>query len=345
MLERNEVTVLIADDDPAIVRLMASTLTQHGFRPPREVGTGHAALAAADQADILLLDYRLPDLSGTEVLERLQHHPKRPAVILVTGHGGEEVAAGALRLGAEDYLNKGASLPELLPEVVDRVRRRRALRATLAEAERELLIAARREAIGEMKIMLHHEINNPLMAAFAEVSLLLDDARLGSVHRTGVKDIQGALERIHDIMRRVSELDAATAVDYLPGVPMMDLDAPPEPTPEHGSALLFLENPSLARVTESLLGRAGYAVERCSSVADLQSKTRAEDVALVVVASAGDGDPLGGYRPAGERTHGLVVIAPDDGAAAREAGADWVFPLPFDPSTFVRLLRDGSTRG
>ncbi len=234
MSDRHGVRILIADDDPAIVRLMSTALTRKGFPPPLEVSTGQAAVSSAGQADILLLDYQLPDLSGMEVLEQLQHHPNPPSVVLVTAHGGEQVAAGALRLGAEDYLTKDGSLVELLPEVVERVRRTRALQVALAEAERELMLAARREAIVEMTVTLHHEINNPLMTAFAELSILLDDEHLSPHHRPGVEETKAALERVRDIMRRAGDLQSAQAVEYVDGITMTDLSALPEPAPANG---------------------------------------------------------------------------------------------------------------
>jgi DNA-binding response OmpR family regulator len=340
MSDRNGVRILIADDDPTIVRLMSSALTRKGFPPPLEVSTGQAAVSSADQADILLLDYQLPDLSGMEVLEQLRHHPNPPSVVLVTAHGGEQVAAGALRLGAEDYLTKDAALVELLPEVVERVRRTRALRAALAEAERDLMLAARREAIGEMTVTLHHEINNPLMTAFAELSILLDDDHLSPDHRPGVEEIKAALERIRDIMRRAGDLQSAQAVEYVDGIAMMDLSALPEPAPASGLALMCLESPSLARITELLLRRAGYTVEHAESIEHVERRAGTEDVAVVVVAGAAmsDGRPLERFHPAEGRGYRVVVLTPDDGALARDAGCDAVFCLPFDPAVFVRQL-------
>jgi DNA-binding response OmpR family regulator len=338
--DRHGVRILIADDDPAIVRLMSTALTRKGFPPPLEVSTGQAAVSSAGQADILLLDYQLPDLSGMEVLEQLQHHPNPPSVVLVTAHGGEQVAAGALRLGAEDYLTKDGSLVELLPEVVERVRRTRALQVALAEAERELMLAARREAIVEMTVTLHHEINNPLMTAFAELSILLDDEHLSPHHRPGVEETKAALERVRDIMRRAGDLQSAQAVEYVDGITMTDLSALPEPAPANGLALMCLESPSLARVTELLLRRAGYTVERAESLERFKQRGGTEDVAVVVVAGAAtdDAHTLGGFHPAEGRGYRVVVLTPDDGALARDAGADAVFSLPFDPAVFMREL-------
>ena len=58
--------------------------------------------------DLVLLDYRLPDLSGLEVLRRLRDLPRTPPVILMTSQGSEEVAMEALGLGAAAYVVKNA---------------------------------------------------------------------------------------------------------------------------------------------------------------------------------------------------------------------------------------------
>jgi len=319
---------------------MSAALTRNGFSAPLEVSTGQAALVAADQADILLLDFQLPDLSGIDVLEQLRHRPHAPSVVLVTAHGGEQVAAGALRLGAEDYLTKDSALADLLPEVVERVRRTRALRAALADAERELMLAARREAIGEMTVTLHHEINNPLMTAFAEVSILLSDDQLPRRYRAGLEELKTALERVRDIMRRAGDLQAAEAVEYVHGISMMDLSAIPEPSRTHGNALVYLESPSLARIAELLIRRAGYTVDRVGSIDQLAEHASDGTAAVIVVADATwkDGATWLSRRRDGSRGSRVVVLTADDGRLLREAGADAVFSLPFDPALFVEQL-------
>ena len=175
MASRSEIRILIVDDDPTIVRLLTAVLTADGFPAPTAVATGGDALDAIDGVDVVLLDHNLPDMQGTEVLEYLNRHAQPPSVVFITAHGDESVAATALRHGAEDYLVKDASLVKLVPQVVERVRRTRALRESLAAAERNLMLIERRAALGEMSVTLRHEINNPLMSAMAEVELLLDD--------------------------------------------------------------------------------------------------------------------------------------------------------------------------
>jgi DNA-binding response OmpR family regulator len=117
--------ILLVDDDPDIVRLMQHILTAHGLGPARQVTTGREALASLEGIDVVLLDHQLPDTSGLDVLDAIRARSTPPAVVLVTAHGNESLAASALRRGADDYLAKDAALAEMLPQILERVRRNR----------------------------------------------------------------------------------------------------------------------------------------------------------------------------------------------------------------------------
>src|SRR5512138_300638 len=202
-------SVLVVDDDPAIARLVLQCLEASGAGSARHVTTGRAALESLAGIDLVLLDHQLPDASGLEILETLRARPQPPSVVMVTGHGNERLAASALRLGAEDYLAKDAHLVELLPQVLERVRRARELRKALGAAERDLVRAERLAAIGEMTVALHHGINNPLMSASSDVELLLEDPDLPlEQRRQALEGIQVSLFRIRDIVKQIGDLRA-----------------------------------------------------------------------------------------------------------------------------------------
>ena len=132
MAESTLPRVLLVDDDPDLGRLVQHVLKAHGYEAARQVATGREALASLDSIDIVLLDQQLPDTSGLDVLDAIRTRPAPPAVVLVTGHGNESLAAAALRRGADDYLAKDAALTDLLPQILERVRRARELRKALA---------------------------------------------------------------------------------------------------------------------------------------------------------------------------------------------------------------------
>ena len=312
-----------------------------GFGPATHVTTGREGLEAMDGADIVLLDHQLPDANGLDILEAIRARPNPPAVIVITAHGNESLAAAALRLGADDYLAKDHSLLEMLPQVLERVRRNRELRKALAAAERDLVRVERLAAAGELTVTLHHSINNPLMSASADLELLLADPDMPVAQREQtLRDIQAALHRIRDLVRQVGDLRDVRTKSYLPGLRMVDLEAagPATSVVSRGSALVLVAEEDLARVVVLLLRHAGFAVERCATVDQLRRATGRLGVSLVLVLGGTDAagaHPLGGFDPPVDRPYRLVALVTGEGTAARVAGADRVIELPFDPGSFT----------
>ncbi len=332
--------VLLVDDDPAMVRLVRKILAASGFVSVEHAPTGQEALQRLEGVDVVLLDHQLPDTSGLEVLEAIRARPHPPAVIMVTAHGNESLAATALRHGADDYLAKDVSLNQLLPQVLERVRRTRELRKALVAAERDLVRAERLAAIGEMTVTLHHEINNPLMAAFAHVELLLADPAMSTDSRQEtLASAREALHRIRDIMRRVGDLREIRTKSYATGVQMVDLgDVGPVSTIRRGRALVLVTDEDLARIVSLLLKHAGFEVERAGDGAELERRTAAGHARLVVAqgrTDAAGAHALGGFVPPADRTYRVVALVAGDGAGAVAAGADHVVELPFDPGAFT----------
>lgn len=340
MAERSALRILVVDDDPAMVRLAATTLMAHGFTDLEHVATGRDALLAAARADVLLLDQNLPDLAGREVLLALRAWPEPPSVVMVTAHGSESFAADALRAGAEDYLVKDASLAAMLPEVVERVRRTRSLREALATAERELVHVERRAAVGEMTVTLHHEINNPLMAASAELELLLrGQDPLNGAQRRALETIQGMLDRIREIVKRTGELRRAASAEYAPGLRMIDLegDGAQAALPPRGRALVLVPEEDTARVVESLLRRARFTVQRVAGPGSLVPAAQGFDVKLVIAAERS----LPAELPAPAlRAYRLLILQDGDGTAARAAQPTEILEVPLDPEGLAAVLAE-----
>jgi DNA-binding response OmpR family regulator len=345
MAESSPPQILLVDDDADIAKLVQHILKINGMTPAIQVSSGREALAALAGVDIVLLDQQLPDTSGLDVLDAIRARPAPPAVVMITAHGNESLAAAALRRGADDYLAKDAALPDMLPQIVERVRRTRELGKALTAAEQDLVRAERLAAIGEMTVTLHHEINNPLMAALAEVELLLANPAATAEHQQqGLAEIRTALERIRDIVHRVGRLREARSKDYLRGVQMLDLEPHQEPPAfRRGTAVLYMPDEDLARIVSLLLRGAAFQVERCTSIAELRRQAERIGVVLVMIAGGADtpgAHPLEGFVPNKEREYLTVALVSGEGAAAEAAGADYVVSLPFDPGTFTgEILR------
>ena len=335
-----QLRVLVVDDDPAMIGLVRGIFSANGLPFPTHATTGKDALEALEGVDIVLLDHQLPDTGGLEVLDAIRARPNPPGVVVVTAHGSESLAATALRRGADDYLAKDAALPSLLPQILERVRRNRELRKALIAAEAELVDAERLRAIGQMTVTLHHEINNPLMAASADLELLLADPESSPEAARGVLlRVSESIGRIRDIVRRIGELREVRTRSYLPGVEMVDLRAGPvsEASGLRGIAVLLIPDEHLARIVALLLREARFRVDRRELPLNLQHPLGQPAVNLVVVLGSTDAavaHPLGGFEPPANRNYGVVALVAGDGAAARAAGADHVIQLPFDPDKF-----------
>jgi two-component system KDP operon response regulator KdpE len=108
------VKVLIADDDPQLVRALRITLAAHGYDVVA-ASDGAAAIAAAAQAhpDLVLLDLGMPRLDGVQVIEAIRGWSSVP-ILVVSGRTGSADKVDALDAGADDYVTKPFQIDELL---------------------------------------------------------------------------------------------------------------------------------------------------------------------------------------------------------------------------------------
>ena len=115
--------ILIVEDDSAIRNLVATALDLHGYLH-KQVGTGALALLelSSNRYDLLLLDLGLPDMDGTEIIEKLRGWSDIP-VIVVSARLEDKDKIAALDAGADDYLVKPFSVEELLARLRVWIRR------------------------------------------------------------------------------------------------------------------------------------------------------------------------------------------------------------------------------
>jgi two-component system KDP operon response regulator KdpE len=115
--------ILVVDDDPPLCRTLHTVLSANGF-DVAEVGTGHDALdrLGRDGFNLLILDLLLPDITGVEVCARLRTWSRLPVVVL-SAISEEAMKVEALHAGADDYVTKPFSTPELLARIESTLRR------------------------------------------------------------------------------------------------------------------------------------------------------------------------------------------------------------------------------
>ena len=131
-------TILVVEDDEALLRLIQKNLQRAGFHTEGvSNGTEAITIVAKNPPELLLLDYRLPDMTGKQLIEALSKQQCNLPFIVITGHGDEKVAVEMMKLGARDYLLKDAALLDLLPSVVKQVVEQLALEKQLAGVEKQ----------------------------------------------------------------------------------------------------------------------------------------------------------------------------------------------------------------
>jgi two-component system KDP operon response regulator KdpE len=116
-------TVLVIDDDPALVRALGINLRARGYEVyAAGTGTNALRLAASHPPDAVVLDLGLPDMDGNEVIAGLRGWTDVPIIVLSAREQSRQKVA-ALDAGADDYVVKPFGMDELLARLRAAIRR------------------------------------------------------------------------------------------------------------------------------------------------------------------------------------------------------------------------------
>jgi FixJ family two-component response regulator len=198
--------VHIVDDDAAVRRALSLILRLHGH-PVREHDSAEAFLADANaaHAGCVILDLRMPGLSGTALQAELQRRGIDVPIVFLTAHGDVPTVATAMKGGAVDFLEKPVRKDELLGAVDGALPRAVAaseLRAVRAEARQRLALLTPRER--QVCELVAAGQRSARIAALLGISL-----QTAKVHRQRVMGKLGAAS-LADLVRA---WEAATAPD------------------------------------------------------------------------------------------------------------------------------------
>ena len=107
--------ILIVDDEETLRSLVRSELESNGYEV-HEVEGGEEALTylASNEADLVILDIKMPGMGGMDVLQRIREDDLARKVIMLTGVGELKIARECLELGASDFMSKPFEMSNLL---------------------------------------------------------------------------------------------------------------------------------------------------------------------------------------------------------------------------------------
>lgn len=117
--------VLLVDDEADFLETLSKRLTRRGLTVSK-AGNGREALdfLAGTGVDAVVLDVKMPGMSGLEVLREIKSRWPQTEVIMLSGHADVQVAVKGLEMGAFDYLMKPTDIEELLYKLQDAGKRR-----------------------------------------------------------------------------------------------------------------------------------------------------------------------------------------------------------------------------
>lgn len=175
-------TVLVVDDEPGMLKGAERTLREFAVRLPdvngdvrfrvEVAGSGEEALARIEQSppQIMLLDYKLPGISGLDVLQKLAGRDLELLTIMITAYASLETAVLATKQGAYDFLAK-----PFTPAELKNVVRKAAGRVVLARQAKQLA-EERRKIRFQFISVLAHELKAPLGAVEGYLQIMKDRA-------------------------------------------------------------------------------------------------------------------------------------------------------------------------
>jgi two-component system response regulator FixJ len=206
-MKEKPATVFVVDDDDAVRTSLRLLLKSVGL-PVETFGSAHEFLELfdADRAGCLVLDIRMPGMSGLELQQRLNEMHAIVPIVFITGHGDVPMAVEAMQYGAVDFIQKPFRDQDLIDRINQALEKDRDNRAGLKERDairRRIQQLTPRER--EVLELVTRGKANKVIAADLNVS-----QRTVEIHRARAMEKMGASSLAH-LVRMVIEAERATS--------------------------------------------------------------------------------------------------------------------------------------
>lgn len=211
---QTDIRVLLVDDEDTfrhnIARLLAS---RQVFSLEAENGEACLSVLATTPVDVVVLDVKMPGMSGLEVLRRIRETYPNIEVILLTGQASASDGVEGIKSGAFDYLFKPVEIEHLAGKIRQAREKQQHLEAHRQEAEfrvameKQMIATERLAALGTLAAGVAHEINNPLSIIKQSVKwLFLRMENHSDQAGVGREDLEKALRNIDTAVERARRI-------------------------------------------------------------------------------------------------------------------------------------------
>jgi DNA-binding NtrC family response regulator len=137
MMTKPKIKILIIDDDPKVAWILSEGLSGKFELVTASDGMEGLQMVTTENPEVILLDIKMPGMSGIEVLEKLKKAENRPEVIMISGHGETKYVVDSIQLGAAEFINKPFDVQEV--EIhINSVLERRKLKREVTQLKGEL---------------------------------------------------------------------------------------------------------------------------------------------------------------------------------------------------------------
>jgi CheY-like chemotaxis protein len=203
MDESTKIRALIAEDEESFLRVLTTVLeaTQRFEVYPCESGDEAVETLKRSRFDVIILDHKMPGLTGLNVLQWLHEQKSETPVIMLTGAGSESIAVEAMKLGAYDYLRKDQFDKNHFPIFVYGVFERYLFRKDREQLEQAA--RAREMNLAALNLMINSvsSLSEIVQMAIAKLAFLTDE----SEHHLRSYVQAGGKEKLEEYFRQLRE--------------------------------------------------------------------------------------------------------------------------------------------
>lgn len=224
----NEELIIIIDDDPGMLFTLKQSCKKKGFTALtfNNGADGLNALAKNDVA-VIISDYRMPRMTGIDVLNKAQEISPDTVRVLLSGELDLELALDAVSRGAVFRIIskpcKDSDFESTLYQCLEKYN----LLQDYHHIQRELLEQSKVDAARATVVTLHHEINNTLVTLGANISILnrsLNQNKIPNNHVQILDSMKQSYNRIKNCIVKLELVEDIEMIEYANGTMMLDAD-------------------------------------------------------------------------------------------------------------------------